>query len=126
MGFVKDKLRDGLWMTTAGGERPLRWPAPLTPRVCRVTRSQDATLDTAQPATSPCCTNPRRTHVSLLPSRVFTPFRSTRAAGEISKSSGEVDTNLINIPFDKLQIRSGGYGAPAACHVVARPPALCL
>merc|ERR1740138_1300759 len=49
MGFVKDRLADGLWMTTAGGE--------------------------------------------------------------ISKTPvGGVDTQLINIPFDKLQIRSGGYG----------------
>merc|ERR1719440_1324608 len=49
MGFVKDRLTDGLWMTTAGGE--------------------------------------------------------------ISKTpAGAVDTLLINIPFDKLQIRSGGYG----------------
>jgi len=49
MGFVKDRMTDGLWMTTAGGE--------------------------------------------------------------ISKTpDGGVDTQLINIPFDKLQIRSGGYG----------------
>jgi len=48
MGFIKDKLTEGLWMTTAGGE--------------------------------------------------------------ISKTTQAVDTNLINIPFDKLQIRSGGYG----------------
>jgi len=50
MGFVKDRLSDGLWMTTAGGE--------------------------------------------------------------ISKTDPNVavDTNLINIPFEKLQIRSGGYG----------------
>ena len=49
MGFVKDRLVDGLWMSTAGGE--------------------------------------------------------------ISKTpSGAVDTLQINIPFDKLQIRSGGYG----------------
>lgn len=48
MGFVKDRMTDGLWMTTAGGE--------------------------------------------------------------ISKTPGSVDTQQINIPFDKLQIRSGGYG----------------
>jgi len=49
MGFVKDRMADGLWMTTAGGD--------------------------------------------------------------ISKTpAGAVDTQLINIPFDKLQIRSGGYG----------------
>jgi photosystem II stability/assembly factor-like uncharacterized protein len=48
MGFVKDRLDDGLWMTTAGGD--------------------------------------------------------------ISKTNGPVDAQLINIPFDKLQIRSGGYG----------------
>jgi len=48
MGFVKDRMTDGLWMTTAGGE--------------------------------------------------------------ISKTAETVDTQLINIPFDKLQIRSGGYG----------------
>jgi len=49
MGFVKDRLTDGLWMSTAGGD--------------------------------------------------------------ISKTpSGLVDSMLINIPFDKLQIRSGGYG----------------
>jgi len=48
MGFVKDRLADGLWMTTAGGD--------------------------------------------------------------ISKTAQTVDTQLINIPFDKLQIRSGGYG----------------
>jgi photosystem II stability/assembly factor-like uncharacterized protein len=48
MGFVKDRMADGLWMSTAGGE--------------------------------------------------------------ISKSSSSVDTQQINIPFEKLQIRSGGYG----------------
>jgi len=49
MGFVKDRMKDGLWMTTAGGE--------------------------------------------------------------ISKTpTGDVDTQLINIPFEKVQIRSGGYG----------------
>jgi len=48
MGFVKDRLADGLWMTTAGGE--------------------------------------------------------------ISKTTTVVDTQQINIPFDKLQIRSGGFG----------------
>merc|ERR1712060_183974 len=48
MGFVKDRLEDGLWMSTAGGE--------------------------------------------------------------ISKTPGSVDTQLINIPFDRLQIKSGGYG----------------
>ena len=49
MGFIKDRMTDGLWMTTAGGE--------------------------------------------------------------ISKTpAGAVDTQLINIPFEKLQIRSGGYG----------------
>jgi len=48
MGFVKDRMTDGLWMTTAGGE--------------------------------------------------------------ISKTASTVDTQQINIPFDKLQIRSGGFG----------------
>jgi len=48
MGFVKDRMVDGLWMSTAGGE--------------------------------------------------------------ISKTNTAVDTLAINIPFDKLQIRSGGYG----------------
>jgi len=48
MGFVKDRLKDGLWMSTAGGE--------------------------------------------------------------ISKTDDTVDTLAINIPFNKLQIRSGGYG----------------
>jgi photosystem II stability/assembly factor-like uncharacterized protein len=48
MGFVKDRLSDGLWMSTAGGE--------------------------------------------------------------ISKTADNVDTMLINIPFERLQIKSGGYG----------------
>lgn len=48
MGFVKDRLEDGLWMSTAGGE--------------------------------------------------------------ISKTTDSVDTQLINIPFERLQIKSGGYG----------------
>jgi photosystem II stability/assembly factor-like uncharacterized protein len=49
MGFVKDRLAEGLWMTTAGGD--------------------------------------------------------------ISKTPvGGVDPQLINIPFEKVQIRSGGYG----------------
>lgn len=48
MGFVKDKMSEGLWMSTAGGE--------------------------------------------------------------ISKTQGDVDTQLINIPFDRMQIKSGGYG----------------
>merc|ERR1719161_1284463 len=35
----------------------------------------------------------------------------TTAGGEISKTgSGPVDTQLINIPFERVQIRSGGYG----------------
>jgi photosystem II stability/assembly factor-like uncharacterized protein len=34
----------------------------------------------------------------------------TTAGGEISKTAGTVDTGLINIPFEKVQIRSGGYG----------------
>merc|ERR1719231_353145 len=34
----------------------------------------------------------------------------TNAGGEISKTTTSVDTQQINIPFDKLQIRSGGYG----------------
>ena len=50
MGFVKDRMSDGLWMSTAGGE---------------ISKTPDGK---------------------------------------------EVDTMLINIPFDKLQIRSGGYG----------------
>jgi len=49
MGFVKDRLAEGLWMSTAGGD--------------------------------------------------------------ISKTPvGDIDLNQIAIPFDKLQIRSGGYG----------------
>ena len=48
MGFVRDKISEGLWMSTAGGE--------------------------------------------------------------ISKSASDLDAQLINIPFDKLQIKSGGYG----------------
>jgi len=48
MGFVKDRLADGLWMTAAGGE--------------------------------------------------------------ISKTSVTIDEQQINIPFDRLQIKSGGYG----------------
>ena len=32
------------------------------------------------------------------------------AGGEISKTQGDVDTQLINIPFDRMQIKSGGYG----------------
>ena len=32
------------------------------------------------------------------------------AGGEISKSAANLDAQLINIPFDKLQIKSGGYG----------------
>jgi len=48
MGFVKDRLADGLWMTAAGGE--------------------------------------------------------------ISKTSITIDEQQINIPFDRLQIKSGGYG----------------
>jgi len=50
MGFVKDKLTEGLWMSTAGGE-----------------------ISKTDPAQT-------------------------------------IDTNTINIPFEKLQIRSGGYG----------------
>merc|ERR1719440_2338309 len=48
MGFVRDKISDGLWMSTAGGE--------------------------------------------------------------ISKSAENVDAQMINIPFEKVQIKSGGYG----------------
>lgn len=48
MGFVKDKLTEGLWMSTAGGE--------------------------------------------------------------LSKAAGPLDTNLINIAFNKQKIQSGGYG----------------
>ena len=36
--------------------------------------------------------------------------RHAAIAGEISKTETSVDTNLINIPFEKMQVRSGGYG----------------
>jgi len=32
------------------------------------------------------------------------------AGGELSKSATNLDAQVINIPFDKLQIKSGGYG----------------
>ena len=45
---------------------------------------------------------------------VSTPFyhfvRMSTAGGEISKSAANLDAQLINIPFDKLQIKSGGFG----------------
>jgi len=32
------------------------------------------------------------------------------AGGELSKSATDLDSQIINIPFEKLQIKSGGYG----------------
>ena len=40
----------------------------------------------------------------------LTDKRYAEFARTYNFAAGGVDTNLINIPFDKLQIRSGGYG----------------
>jgi transcriptional regulator of heat shock response len=49
----------------------------------------------------------------------------TTAGGEISKTpAGAVDTQLINIPFEKLQIRSGGYGLLDDLSLVTAPYAV--
>ncbi|KAL1525924.1 hypothetical protein AB1Y20_020750 [Prymnesium parvum] len=55
-------------------------------------------------------TSRRITSMGFVKDRLAEGLWMTTAGGEISKTNGPVDTQLINIPFEKLQIRSGGYG----------------
>jgi len=56
-------------------------------------------------------TSRRITAMGFIKDRMAEGLWMTTAGGDISKTpDGGVDTQLINIPFDKVQIRSGGYG----------------
>jgi len=55
-------------------------------------------------------TSRRITSMGFIKDRLTEGLWMTTAGGEISKTTEQVDTQLINIPFDKMQIRSGGYG----------------
>jgi len=55
-------------------------------------------------------TSRRITSMGFVKDRMADGLWMTSAGGEISKTPEVVDTQLINIPFEKLQIRSGGYG----------------
>jgi len=52
----------------------------------------------------------RITSMGFQKDRIAEGLWMTMAGGEISKTTGDVDTALINIPFDRLNIKSGGYG----------------
>jgi len=56
-------------------------------------------------------TSRRITSMGFVKDRLAEGLWMTSAGGEISKTApGAVDTQLIDIPFERLQIRSGGYG----------------
>jgi len=55
-------------------------------------------------------TSRRITSMGFVKDRLVDGLWMSTAGGEISKTNAAVDTLAINIPFDKLQIRSGGYG----------------
>merc|ERR1719409_78369 len=56
-------------------------------------------------------TSRRITSMGFVKDKTTEGLWMTTAGGEISKTpTGAVDTQLINIPFDKVSIRSGGYG----------------
>jgi len=55
-------------------------------------------------------TSRRITSMGFIKDRLSEGLWMTTAGGEISKTEGSVDTMLINIPFEKMQIRSGGFG----------------
>uniref|UniRef100_A0A7S3FG57 Photosynthesis system II assembly factor Ycf48/Hcf136-like domain-containing protein n=1 Tax=Haptolina ericina TaxID=156174 RepID=A0A7S3FG57_9EUKA len=55
-------------------------------------------------------TSRRITSMGFVKDRLSEGLWMTTAGGEISKTTTQVDTQLINIPFDKMSIRSGGYG----------------
>jgi len=55
-------------------------------------------------------TSRRITSMGFVKDRMVDGLWMSTAGGEISKTNTAVDTLAINIPFDKLQIRSGGYG----------------
>lgn len=52
----------------------------------------------------------RITSMGFVKDRITDGLWMTAAGGEISKTAGAVDEQLINIPFDRLQIKSGGFG----------------
>jgi photosystem II stability/assembly factor-like uncharacterized protein len=52
----------------------------------------------------------RITAMGFVKNRLVDGLWQTTAGGDIWRTKDAVDTNLIDIPFDKLQVRSGGYG----------------
>jgi len=55
-------------------------------------------------------TSRRITSMGFVRDKITEGLWMSTAGGEISKSAANLDPQLINIPFDKLQIKSGGYG----------------
>jgi len=55
-------------------------------------------------------TSRRITAMGFVNERMADGLWMSTAGGEISKTQGAVDTQLINIPFERLQIKTGGYG----------------
>ena len=53
-----------------------------------------------------------RRWLSCLEDRLAEGLWMSTAGGDLSKTTVAVDTNLIDIPFEKLQIRSGQCCAP--------------
>jgi len=55
-------------------------------------------------------TSRRITAMGFVKQRLSEGLWMSTAGGDISKTVGEIDLQQINIPYEKLQIRSGGYG----------------
>jgi len=55
-------------------------------------------------------TSRRITSMGFVRDKISEGLWMSTAGGEISKSASNLDAQLINIPFEKLQIKSGGYG----------------
>ena len=67
---------------------------------------------------------PRLPPLRFVKSRLADGLWMSTAGGEISKTtSGQpVDTQLIDIPFDRCQIKSGGYGILDVLFLKVQPP----
>merc|ERR1719217_1845293 len=55
-------------------------------------------------------TSRRITAMGFVRDKIGEGLWMSTAGGELSKSAAQLDAQVINIPFDKLQIKSGGYG----------------
>jgi len=55
-------------------------------------------------------TSRRITSMGFVRDKISEGLWMSTAGGEISKSAENVDAQMINIPFEKVQIKSGGYG----------------